>query len=178
NYNFQRLLDDKYDIDEYVIQQDPDVENNKTTKVPVLHSVCGTIWNIDRFHIIDETNRCPKCFRISRIHSKYSMMIEKYLIDNNIDYIMEYPLLGNIATRKDLISDYYLPEYNLIIEYDGKQHFKPMYNDEVKFNKQVARDNLKNKFLSESNYNWIRIDYRVTKEEDIQKVIENKIKTI
>src|SRR5699024_5386471 len=23
NYNFQRLLDDKYDIDEYVIQQDP-----------------------------------------------------------------------------------------------------------------------------------------------------------
>ena len=74
--------------------------------------------------------------------------------------------------------DFYLPEYNLIIEYDGKQHFKPMYNDEVKLSKQKARDLLKNKFLEESNYNWMRIHYRINKEEDIISVIEEKIKTI
>lgn len=178
NKEFQEILDNKYGRNIYIVKQDMDNLNNKTTKVPILHNECGHVWNIDRFHIIDETNRCPICYRVSRIHSKSSIIIENYLKNNNIEYIMEYPLLGNIITKKDLISDFYLPEYNLIIEYDGKQHFKPMYNDEVKLSKQKARDLLKNKFLEESNYNWMRIHYRINKEEDIISVIEEKIKTI
>lgn len=52
--------------------------------------------------------------------------IEKILEKNNIRYIKEktFDKCVNPKTNRYLRFDFYLPDYNCCIEYDGEQHFK------------------------------------------------------
>ena len=64
--------------------------------------------------------------------------------------------------------DFYLPDYNLCIEYQGEQHFKPVdfsytptkeskEKAENNFKKGLERDEIKRKFCKEHNINLIEI---------------------
>lgn len=66
--------------------------------------------------------------------------------------------------------DFYLPDYNTIIEYDGLQHFKPIviWGGDQKLNKQKENDNIKNLYCKQHNINLIRLPYTRKKEEIIQ----------
>ena len=72
------------------------------------------------------------------------------MLDNNkIKYNIEYNI-------DNLRLDFYLPEYNIAIECQGIQHFKPTNfgntNDIQKtFESQLKRDLLKNKLCSDNN---------------------------
>lgn len=57
------------------------------------------------------------------LNSYYNMYIEQYLKKINIDYIKEYRIcIDDVQYRFDFL----LPKYNLMIEYDGIQHFEPV----------------------------------------------------
>ena len=60
------------------------------------------------------------------IESKGEMKIKNILNENNIQYIQEKRFSDCIFkdTNKIARFDFYLPEHNCIIEYDGIQHFK------------------------------------------------------
>lgn len=65
---------------------------------------------------------------------------------------------------KDIISlrfDFYLPDYNTCIEYDGLQHYKPIeyFGGEENYIESKRKDNIKNKFCEEHNIKLIRIPY-------------------
>ena len=76
--------------------------------------------------------------------------------------------------------DFYLPEYNIIIEYDGEQHFK--YSDsgwytKEYWNKRKQKDKYKTKWCQENNIPLIRIPYTEYENlsiELIQKLIEEE----
>lgn len=106
-------------------------------KILVQHN-CGFIWKITPNNL-DMGKGCPKC---NKLKSKGEQKIEKWLIDNNINYIFQYPmkLLGH-----NLIFDFYLPDFDLYIEYNGEQHYKPIkhFGGEKRFLKQVELDNIK-----------------------------------
>lgn len=80
--------------------------------------------------------------------------------------------------------DFYLPDYNLCIEYDGEQHFRVTngWNDKENFDKTQYRDSIKNKFCEDNNINLIRIpytDYDKIDEQyilDVLKPFENQTK--
>jgi len=63
--------------------------------------------------------------------------------------------------------DFYLPEKNTVIEYDGIQHFKGVeyWGGENSFQTQQTRDKLKNDFCKRNNIKMIRIPYTMNKEE-------------
>lgn len=65
--------------------------------------------------------------------------------------------------------DFYLPDYNICIEYDGEQHFRYHYgktwNNENNFKKTQEHDQYKNNWCKENNITLIRIPY--THYEDI-----------
>lgn len=72
--------------------------------------------------------------------------------------------------------DFYLPDHNLLIEYDGKQHDKWIegWITEENFVKQQYHDKLKNKYAKNNNIKLIRI-----KEKDfdnIEEILENIIR--
>jgi hypothetical protein len=76
---------------------------------------------------------------------------------------------------KKLPFDFYLPEYNICIEYDGEQHFRPIdyFGGLETFNKQKERDNIKNKYCENNNIEILRIAYYDYK--NIEYIIKSKL---
>jgi len=103
---------------------------------------------------------CPKCNA-----SKGEIKISNFLSENKIEYIPQYKFdnCKNPKTNYKLRFDFYLPSKNVIIEYDGEQHFNTGYIggnyfttikdlEELKY-----RDSLKDKFAIENNIFLLRI---------------------
>ena len=57
--------------------------------------------------------------------------------------------------------DFYLPKHNILIEYDGEQHFEPIFNwdTEKSFSQRKKYDKIKNNYAIQNNYILIRIPY-------------------
>ena len=105
--------------------------------------------------------------------SYYNMYIDILLDKLNVVHKPEYSV--DIQEHK-LRFDFYLPDYNLFIEYDGEQHYKPVnygYNDEEKAQQKFATvqkyDQLKNEYCKENNINLLRIPY--WEKQNIEKII-------
>ena len=126
---------------------------NADTKV-ILKCDKGHLYEC-KLHDFYNGNRCPKCNQ-----SKGEVKIKKYLKDNNIFYKEQYKFEDCKAQRK-LPFDFYLPDYNLIIEYDGKQHFEisSFFGDIDSFIGIKVRDTIKNIYCKKNNINLIRIPY-------------------
>lgn len=58
--------------------------------------------------------------------------------------------------------DGYFTNYNLVVEFDGSQHRKPIkkFGGIERYNRLQENDNLKNKLLQEHNIKLLRIDSR------------------
>lgn len=68
----------------------------------------------------------------------------------------------NPKTNYLLRFDFYLPDYNCYIEYDGVQHFKYSnngWNNKKHFEKVKYRDSIKNQYCQNNNIKLIRIPY-------------------
>jgi very-short-patch-repair endonuclease len=116
---------------------------------------------------------CPICQE-----SRNERHIGELLRKNKIEFEKEknYPELGNQKF------DFYLPEYNVLIEYDGKQHFEPTfgkseYTRQMNYNILYESDNIKNEFIKTNNYGlgMIRIPHTL-KEGQYDKLLENALK--
>ena len=55
--------------------------------------------------------------------------------------------------------DFYLPEYNICIEFDGIQHFEPRdaFGGKVEFEKTKLRDKIKDDYCKNNGLSLIRI---------------------
>lgn len=98
---------------------------------------------------------CPKCNS-----SKGEMAVEKYLKSNNIPYEIQkrFDDCKNIFT---LPFDFYLPNNNTCIEYDGSLHYKSVeyFGGEETLKSTQMRDNIKTHYCKEHNIRLIRIPY-------------------
>ena len=105
--------------------------------------------------------------------SKGARYIENLLIQNNIIYEKEKTFQG--CQDKGLLRfDFYLPSYNICIEFDGEQHFNSAksgyFHDELK-NIQ-RRDQIKNEYCQNNNIVLIRVPYYNINNIDINDLIK------
>lgn len=95
--------------------------------------------------------------------SYYANLIEQILLNNQIKYIKEkiFNDCINPKTNYKLRFDFYLPDYNCCIEYDGKQHFKPVkqWDKNDSLEDRQYRDNIKTRYCFEHNIKLVRIPY-------------------
>ena len=111
---------------------------------------------------------CPKCKK-----SHGETLIEKYLLENDIEYKSQYkiPIDVSINFSGKAYIDFYLPNYNLFIEYNGEQHyinrphFGNKYND---FERQSKRDIYVKNYCKENNIRLLEIPYT---EQNIQEYL-------
>ena len=87
---------------------------------------------------------CPSCN-----NSKGENMVETYLVQNNIKYIKQKKF-ENCKNKRKLPFDFYLPDLNTCIEYDGKYHFESEYIQN--------NDKIKNDFCNDNNINILRFN--------------------
>ena len=99
--------------------------------------------------------RCPKCNE-----SKGERKIKSYLQSKNINFIQQYKI-DNCKCHDALPFDFYLPDYNICIEYDGEQHFQPIkhFGGMNGFIDRKIRDTIKNVYCKNNNIRLIRIPY-------------------
>ena len=114
-------------------------------------------------------NGCPHCSS-SRGENKILL----FLNNNNIKYDFQKTFDGMVYISK-LRCDFYLPDHNLVIEYNGRQHYKPVnyFGGEEGFLLTQERDKIKADYLKENNIDLLIIPY--TEKNNIEKILEEKL---
>ena len=118
---------------------------------------------------------CPKCRA-----SKGEITISNFLIKNKIEF-EEEKWFKNCRNKFPLPFDFYLPQYNLCIEYDGQQHFIPIdfsfkMTEKQKlenFKQLKTRDKIKTDYCKSNNINLLRIRYDENIEEKLSEYFQN-----
>jgi len=109
--------------------------------------------------------------------SENEKRIAKHLRNIGVIYEREYcnPALLNPKTGYNLFIDFYLPDLNIAIEFDGSYHYSPV-DGEVKLQAQKERDKIKNKFCIDNKIWLLRIPffYRA----DLEKIISEYIERV
>lgn len=116
-----------------------------------------------------------------RHKSKWEMFIEDLLNSLKIEFIPQ-KRFNNCRNKKgsDMLPfDFYLPSFNLIIEYDGEHHFQPVqgWGGEEKFKITKENDDIKNDYCKAHNITLLRLPYTYT-EEDIKNEILNTLSPV
>lgn len=134
--------------DEYV--------NNHTNNLRILCGSCNknefttTLGN----YVYHPKNRCDICTKqTSKGESLIQLILDKY----NIRYFTEYKF-KDCKNKRELPFDFYLPDYNYCIEFDGEYHFHVVIDEETLKNTQY-RDRIKNQYCEDNSIGLIRIPY-------------------
>lgn len=137
------------------------VYTKSNNKVKIICNQCKNIFSqIASNHLNGQG--CPICKK----KSSGEASIRYFLIENNINFEEQKRFL-DCKNKNPLPFDFYLPDYNLLIEYDGIQHFigKSFSSDkseETKLNQlsyTQKNDNIKNKYCITNEFKLLRISY-------------------
>lgn len=113
--------------------------------------------------ILSGNSTCTVCHL-----SNMELLTRQYLDNNHILYEQQ-KRFKDCKDKYMLPFDFYLPEYNTIVEDDGEQHHKVVdfFGGEEGYNTRVKHDTIKNKYCKKKGINLIRINY----DEDIESVL-------
>lgn len=134
-----------------------DVPVNSGKKVWWLCKECGHKWEA-LIYSRNSGNGCPQCSE-----SKGEKRIKKYFNYCNINYIWqkEFDNLLGIGNG-NLSYDFYLPQCNLLIEYQGNYHDGTVgahIQSKEDFEKQIEHDRRKREYAQNNNINLLEIWY-------------------
>ena len=145
-------------------------EEEYTNRRSELHYVCDNGHKeVTNWANFKEGCRCPKC-----TSSRGEKKIISYLKNNNIEFIYN----TQIWEENNLRPDFYLPKYNLVIEYDGKQHFEPVphFGGKESYNLTKERDKQKEIYCKENNISLLRLPY--WEYDNIENLINQEIEKL
>ena len=127
---------------------------NNHKKVEIICPEHGSFWQAPTLHT-HGGNGCPKCRE-----SKGERIIRVWLEDHDIEYVKEYSF-SDCVNIKPLHFDFYLPAYNMCIEFDGLQHFieDDFYTKVNKLEYIQQNDQIKTKYCKTHNITLLRISY-------------------
>lgn len=133
---------------------------------------CGNYYKTTIEYIKKGNYRCPRCTG-SLSNSEYE--IASFLKTKNIRYIQQYKF-KNCKNIKMLPFDFYLPEYNTCIEFDGAYHYKKQpHVTEEQFKEQCKRDKTKDEYCKNNGIKLIRISYFKFDRKKMDKIIINEL---
>ena len=132
--------------DEYVRS----IENN----LRVLCGNCGNVFttslnNYQKNH----SGKCPECNERSQGEAYICDVLDKYHI--SYEHQMRF---DDCRDKRTLPFDFYLNDYNTIVEFDGVHHYFPVFSQEH-FEKTLRHDEIKNKYCKDHGIRIIRIPY-------------------
>jgi len=156
----KKIHGDKYDYSK--VKYDKAI-----TKVCIICPEHGEFWQTPNCHLNGQG--CPKC-KQSKMENEISLLLKQYNI--NFEQQKRFKWLG----RQSL--DFYLPDYNIAIECQGKQHFesRERFGGIDGLNERLEKDKRK-KYICETN-NIKIIYYANYKYNFPYKVLNDKCKLL
>ena len=144
---------------------------SKNTKVKIICPKHGMFEQSACAHI--KGQNCPRC-NLSHGEEKILRWLNNngYIINKDYFTQKKFKELGKRSY------DFYIPSKNLLIEYNGKQHYMiSLYNGSLKkLKEQRHSDWIKRKFAKDKGINLLTIKY--TDFNNLENILENKIGTL
>lgn len=114
---------------------------------------------------------CPKCKK-----SKGEQAVVEYLITHNIVFETQ-KRFADCIDQRPLPFDFYLPEYNMLIEYQGAQHYMVTHRmgDEEKLIYRQKHDCIKREYCKAKGINLLEIPY--TNLNQVSEILSDVINT-
>ena len=173
NFNTEFFIEKSKKIHGDLYNYDNVDYSNNRTKVVIICKIHGQFKKRPEKHL--RGSGCPKCKS-----SRGEQTIITCLDELNIQYFHKFKF-NDCKFKRLLEFDFYLPKYNIIIEYNGLQHYENVnwsgkltneqMNDMLKINK--ARDNVKLEYCKENDLLLLNISYLDL--EYIKYIITHKI---
>ena len=132
-----------------------DYKNAHTNNLQVKCGSCDNIFiqSLSNYQIHNLTGKCPDCNEIS--YGEYLVAIG--LDKDNVKYKRWHKFI-DCKDKRCLPFDFYLPDYNILIEFDGPHHTEPIYGEE-RFKITKLHDAMKDWYCKWNNINLLRIPY-------------------
>ena len=154
--------------------------NNKQP-VEIYHGKCGGTF-LGRIDLV--LHGSQRCDCIPRRCSVGESRIAQYLDKNGVCYSQQKTYDG-LSHKQPLRYDFYLPEHNLLIEYQGIQHFKPttfggVSRDTAVTNlkQQQVRDRLKREHAKSLGIRLIEPTYRLATYKAIETYLDHELNIV
>lgn len=156
------------DVEDYEVLSE---YKNCTTKIKFLHKKCKSVFEMTPVNF-QAGQRCPICRE-----SKGEKRISKFCECNNIHFVRQKTFVDLVGVNNGLLSyDFYLPQYNLLIEYQGEFHdgnLRIGFNTPQKLKSQQEHDKRKREYAKLHNIDLLEIwywDY-----ENIEQIIRDEV---
>lgn len=104
--------------------------------------------------------------------SKGEKIISWFLDKNNIRYEKQ-KMFDKCRDIRRLKFDFYIPDINTCIEFDGKHHFEKIEFGQKKLEDTIKKDKIKNIFCLENKIGLIRISYEQNIIEELEKILKD-----
>ena len=130
--------------------------------------ICGYEGKCKAYHLL-EGQGCPRC-RSSKGERQITIFFNNY----NIIYEAQKKYSDLIGVKGGLLSyDFYLPDYNLLIEYQGEQHEKVVeyFGGENGFKIRQEHDSRKKEYAKRHNIQLLEIWYNENIEQKLKETL-------
>ena len=150
------------------------IESYRNNKTKIKHrcTKCGYIYvQSPKDHL--KGKGCPIC---NQSHGE--RFIQTYLDKHNILYIPQKKF-KNLKDKRLLSYDFYLPKKNILIEYQGEQHYtlgRGFLNKAGRLEKQQLHDKLKREYAKNNGYKLLELHYSLDNQELVDKYLSRRIK--
>lgn len=151
---------EKYDYHKVVYK------NNKTPVV-IICPEHGQFKKNPNAHVSSKSG-CPAC-----IESKGEKTLRVFFEKHGLSYIREYKIRPHLYRY-----DFYLPDFGILIEYNGQQHYKPIdvFGGEDGFRKTLERDKEKRIIAKNNGYPLITLTYKHSGENALERYLIRSLK--
>ena len=146
-----------------------DYINNHEKNLRIKYPSCGEVFVTSFVTFTQHGGQvCNQCKSSESIGE---MRIRMYLEENGIHFKQEY-WFNDCRDINPLPFDFYLPEHNMIIEFDGRQHFDDTGLFSYSLEKTNEHDRIKNQYCKDNGIDIIRIPY--TKVNHIREILDER----
>lgn len=169
--SIKNILGDQY----RVLTRDEDYQGNRQ-HILLKHLVCGHTYTARYSDIQHSHTGCPYCAFAGGPSSgelKIKHLLEKvFQMQEHINYEYGY-VIPDLKDKNNLHFDFWLPQYNIAIEYDGRQHFNSInyFGGVEAFKTRYKHDLMKNKYCKDKNITLIRIPYTMSTNKEINAIL-------
>lgn len=147
-----------------------DYVNIKTSNLMIICGSCNNVFTTSLGSFIAGNGKCAACYQqYSRGENKIAEVLNKY----NVKHIRQMKF-DDCRDKNVLPFDFYLPEHNCLIEFQGKQHYESVeYFGGQEYLEYVQKhDKIKKEYANNNNIDIFYIDY--LQKNDIEEILVTK----
>lgn len=145
---------------------------NNHEKIDIICPTHGVFSQTPNNHLNGQG--CPRCY-----HSKGETAVKFFLDKYAIPYISQYKVINKLTlfgNGESFRVDFYLPKQNIIIEFNGIQHYKEVKHFHKKnkgFERQKERDKKLKKWCEDNGIKLLIIKY--TQINEIEEILKQQL---